>query len=89
YNNVVQKIAESTRLGIPVTLSTDPRSSLRKGDMLTVASAGDFSIFPDAIGFGAIKDTAIVYEFGKTLAEEYRAVGLSMLLGPMADVATE
>ncbi|PMW09235.1 hypothetical protein C1X53_33475, partial [Pseudomonas sp. GW456-E6] len=57
--------------------------------MLTVASAGDFSIFPDAIGFGAIKDTAIVYEFGKTLAEEYRAVGLSMLLGPMADVATE
>ena len=89
YNNLVQKLAEGTRLGIPVTLSTDPRNSSKASDLSTVVSAGNFSAFPEPIGFAAIGDTALMYQFGKIAAQEYRAVGLVCALHPMADLATE
>lgn len=89
YNNMLQKIAESTRLGIPVTLSTDPRSSYKESDMATTVSAGDFTPFPEPLGLAATKDTYAVYNAAKTMGSEYRSVGISMLLNPIADIATE
>ena len=89
FNNMVQKIAETTRLGIPVTLSTDPRNSYKASDLSTAVSSGDFSAFPEPLGFAAIGDTALLYRFGQLAAREYRAVGITTALHPMADLATE
>lgn len=89
YNNLVQKLAEDTRLGIPVTFSTDPRHGYKESDLSTAVAAGDFSAFPEPIGFASIGDAKLMYDFGRLAAEEYRAVGISVALHPMADLATD
>ena len=87
-NNVLQAIAERTRLGIPVTISTDPRHHFQFLPGATVRSGG-FSQWPEALGFGAIGDTALMRRFGDIARQEYRAVGIHMALSPQADLATE
>lgn len=87
-NNAIQKIAESSRLGIPVTISSDPRNHFQSvlGASL---SGGGFSIWPETLGFAAINDPALVRRFGDIVRQEYRAVGIHMALSPQADLATE
>lgn len=82
WSNGIQEFAEGQRLGIPVLFSSDPRNS---GDM----SRDYFTVFADGLGHGAARDPEIVEEFGRIVAEEYRAVGLHMPLGPQADIATD
>ncbi|MDE0951154.1 MAG: glycoside hydrolase family 3 C-terminal domain-containing protein [Halioglobus sp.] len=89
WHNQIQKLAERTRLGVPITLSTDPRHSLRHGDRATSVRTQGFSLWPEPIGFGAIGDGAVAEEFGRIANEEYRSVGIRMALHPMADLATE
>lgn len=87
YNNI-QKLAEQTRLGIPLTISSDPRhgiSNFLDSDILN----SDFSKWPEPIGLAATRDTALVEEFGRIANAEYRAVGIRTALHPMADLATE
>lgn len=87
-NNAAQEVAESTRLGIPLTISTDPRNHFQH-----VAGAGTetkgFSQWPNAIGFGAIGDVDLVRRFAEIARQEYRAVGINMALSPQADLYTE
>jgi len=87
-NNALQRIAENTRLGIPITISTDPRNHFQNvvGASLQTNS---FSQWPEALGFAAIGDTAVVRRFGDIARQEYRAVGIDMALSPQADLATE
>ena len=87
WHNRLQDLAKGTRLGIPVTISSDPRHS---GDNFAAAwpSAG-FSQWPEPIGFGALGDEDAVREFGDMARREYRAVGIHVALHPMADLATE
>jgi beta-glucosidase len=87
-NNVLQAIAERTRLGIPVTISTDPRHHFQYLPGATTQPGG-FSQWPEALGFAAIGDTALVRRFGDIARQEYRAVGIHMALSPQADLATE
>lgn len=87
-SNKLQEIAERSRLGIPLTISTDPRSHFQYTVGASVAS-GDFSKWPEALGLGAIGDPALVRRFADIARQEYRAVGISMALSPMADLATE
>jgi beta-glucosidase len=87
-NNRLQDIAERSRLGVPLTISTDPRNHFQYTVGASVA-AGDFSKWPEALGFGAIGDAALVRRFADIARQEYRAVGISMALSPMADLATE
>ena len=86
-NNVLQVIAERTRLGIPVTISTDPRNHFQY--LPGVNSQTTFSQWPEALGFAAIDDTALTRAFGDIARQEYRAVGIHMALSPQADLATE
>lgn len=87
-NNAVQKIAEAGRLGIPLTISTDPRSHFQA--VLGASSAGgSFSVWPETLGFAALGDTAVMRRFGMIVAREYRAVGITMALSPQADLASE
>ena len=87
YNNL-QALAESTRLGIPVTISSDPRHAF-SNNPLTSLFAGAFSLWPEPIGLAAIGDEALVEEFGDIARQEYVAVGIRVALHPMADLATE
>src|SRR6266850_2509602 len=86
-NNVLQAIAERTRLGIPLTISTDPRNHFQY--LPGVSTQTTFSQWPEALGFAAIDDTALTRAFGDIARQEYRAVGIHMALSPQADLATE
>lgn len=87
-NNAIQQIARGTRLGIPVTISTDPRHHFQ-GVLGASSTGGGFSQWPETLGLGAIGDPALVRRFGAIARAEYRAVGIHMALSPQADLATE
>jgi beta-glucosidase len=91
FSNGVQELAEGSRLGIPVAFSTDPRHSGARmpGQSSAETFKPNISQWPEQIGFAAIGDPDVVREFGRIAAQEYRALGLSVALSPMADVATE
>jgi beta-glucosidase len=88
WYNHLQKLAESTRLGIPVTISSDPAHAFSKNPA-TGLSSGNFSRWPEPIGLAATNDEALVQEFGDIARQEYVAVGIRTALHPMADLATE
>jgi len=88
WSNNVQHLAEQTRLGIPVTISTDPRHGIYNF-LGTELTGGEWSRWPEPIGLAAIGDSSLVVEFGKIVNAEYRAVGIRVALHPMADLATE
>jgi len=88
WTNRIQKLAEQTRLGIPVTIATDPRHAFSTNPLAGFKSKG-FSQWPEPLGFAALGDTAIVKEFATIARKEYRAVGIQLALHPMADLATE
>lgn len=88
WNNNLQKLAERTRLGIPVTIATDPRHGAGFDAGTSVASKF-YSRWPSQLGMGATRDSALVREFGDIARQEYAALGLRLALHPMADLATE
>ncbi|MER6501303.1 glycoside hydrolase family 3 N-terminal domain-containing protein [Streptomyces sp. NPDC001455] len=88
WHNAVQEMAASTRLGIPVTLSTDPRNSF-SDTMGASIQAGPFSAWPEAIGLAAIGDPELVFRFADTVRREYLSVGFRTALHPQIDLATE
>ena len=87
-NNKLQELAERTRLGIPVIISTDPRNHFNETLGLGNA-AGGFSQWPETLGFAAIGDEAVMRRFGDIARDEYRAAGIHQALSPQADLATE
>ena len=88
WYNAIQKLAERTRLGIPITISSDPRHSFSNNPGAALF-AGAFSQWPEPIGLAAIRDTALVRRFGDIARQEYLALGIRTALHPMADLATE
>jgi len=87
YNNL-QRLAGRTRLGIPVTISSDPRNTF-SNNPLASAFSGDFSQWPEPTGLAAIGDSLLIYKFADMARREYLAVGIRIALHPMADLATE
>ena len=88
WHNRLQKLAEETRLGIPVTISSDPRHAF-SDNPLTSFMAGAFSQWPEPLGLAAIGDEAVTEEFADIARQEYVAAGIRVALHPMADLATE
>ncbi len=88
WHNRIQKLAEQTRLGIPITVSTDPRHAFTQNP-LTSMTGGGFSQFPEQTGLAATRDVDLVQQFGDIARQEYLAVGIRLALHPMADLATE
>jgi beta-glucosidase len=86
YNNL-QKFAETTRLGIPVTIASDPRNHF--STTIFSESANGFSQWCETPGFGALDDPELVRKFAEIAREEYLAVGLRVALHPQIDLATE
>ncbi|MCU0380774.1 MAG: glycoside hydrolase family 3 C-terminal domain-containing protein [Chitinophagaceae bacterium] len=88
WSNEIQKLAERTRLGIPVTIGTDPRHGVPNAPGLSIATPF-FSPWCSAPGFAAIGDTAFMRQFGDIARQEYLSMGFRVTLSPQADLATE
>jgi beta-glucosidase len=90
WSNRLQSLAAESRLGIPLTIASDPRHGVPKNENIGASmSSGAFSAWPDPIGLGAIGDAKVVERFADIARQEYRAVGIHLALHPMADIATE
>ena len=88
WHNALQRLAASTRLGIPVSLSTDPRNAFSDNPGAAVLS-GAFSKWPESLGLAAIGAQETVREHADIARQEYLAVGLRVALHPQIDLATE
>ena len=87
--NHLQKIASRTRLGIPITISSDPIHEVPKGGGIASFSVDGFSKWPSQLGFAATQDSDLVKKFAEIVREEYLAVGIRTALHPMSDLATD
>ena len=87
--NDFQGVASRTRLGIPITISSDPIHEVPKGGGVASFSIDGFSKWPSQLGFAATNDPLIVKNFGEIVREEYLAVGIRTALHPMSDLSTE
>jgi beta-glucosidase len=87
-NNKLQEFSEKTRLGIPLTISSDPRNIYTSIAGASVGSEG-FSQWPNPIGLAAIGDPKLAHIYGDVSRKELRSVGISVSLSPQVDLATE
>lgn len=87
-NNYAQRLGEETRLGIPISISSDPRNHFNAA-LGTSVSSGDFSKWTETLGLAAIGDAQFTKKFADVIRQEYLAVGINQALHPTADLATE
>jgi len=88
WQNNLQHYAEmNTRLGIPVTIASDPRHHFSTN--IYAFSSSGFSQFPETLGLAAIADIGLVERFADIVRQEYVAVGMRLALHPQVDLATE
>jgi beta-glucosidase len=88
WHNHLQRVALSIGLGVPFTISSDPRHAFTDNPA-TALMAGPFSQWPEFLGFGAIDDAELVRRYGDWVRREYIAVGIRGALHPQIDLATE
>ncbi len=88
WSNDLQRLAERTPHGIPVTVSTDPRHAFIENAGVSFA-AGSFSQWPEPLGLAALRDAEAVRRFADIARREYVAVGIREALHPTLDLATE
>ncbi|RDW18361.1 hypothetical protein CWR48_12340 [Oceanobacillus arenosus] len=87
YNNELQAAAESSRLGIPVVVISNPRNHI--SGMPNIEESGQFSYWPDTLGFAATRESNLAKEFGQIAAKEWTSTGIRKMYGYSADVATD
>ena len=89
WTNELQRAAESQPHGIPVNLSSDPRSGARSSAAEYKSAGDDVSKWPEGVGFAACFDPDVVRQFAHDASLEYRALGITTALGPQIDLCTE
>ena len=89
WNNNMQALVESLGHGVPVNTSSDPRHETSATAEYNYGAGGEISHWPTSLGLAATFDPALVEEFGRIAAEEYRALGIATALSPQIDLATE
>jgi beta-glucosidase len=87
YNNMQRYVEDSTRLGIPITIASDPRNHFSSN--IFAMTANTFSQWCEPLGLGAIGSDSITREFADISRREYLAVGIREALHPQIDLATE
>lgn len=87
WHNHLQRFAEQTRLGIPITIASDPRNHFTRN--IFAMAASEFSQWCETLGFGAIGDEDLVRRFADSVRKEYLAAGIRVALHPQIDLATE
>jgi beta-glucosidase len=89
YTNQLQELGESSRLGIPVVVTSNPRNHASTDYTNIAASEGQHSFWPGPLGFAAAGDTEAVKKFSDFAAQEWRAAGIRKVYGYTADIATD
>lgn len=87
WHNNLQRFAEGTRLGIPVTIASDPRNHFTRN--IFSMAANEFSQWCETLGFAALDEPKLVQQFADIARREYLAVGIRVALHPQIDLATE
>ncbi|MFD1505040.1 glycoside hydrolase family 3 protein [Georgenia yuyongxinii] len=88
--NALQELAESTRLGIPVVMVSNPRNHLSDTKIFGVAETADqMSQWPGELGLAATQDPDLVEEFGRLSAAQWRSAGITKGYMYMADIVTD
>ena len=88
WYNAMQKWAQdSTRLGIPLTIASDPRNHF--SNTIFSMTAATFSQWCEPLGLAAIGDERLTRQFADIARQEYIAVGIRESLHPQIDLATE
>lgn len=86
-HNAMQELAENSRLGIPVTIASDPRNHFSE-NIFSMEARG-FSQWCETLGLAAIGDEDFTRRFAEMARQEYLAVGIRQALHPQIDLATE
>jgi beta-glucosidase len=90
WSNNLQALCESTRLGIPAIVASNPRNHLTTDAAVGLSvGATVFSKWPGELGMAAMRDFKLTREFAEIAAKEWNAVGLRKGYMYMADLATE
>lgn len=89
WNNKLQAFCEGIGKGIPANNSSDPRHGTLARAEYNAAAGGLISMWPSSLGMAATFTPALVEQFGKIAADEYRALGITTALSPQVDIATE
>jgi len=87
WHNKLQRFAEGTRLGIPVTIASDPRNHFTRN--IFSMAANEFPQWCETLGFAALDDAGLLQKFADIARREYLAVGIRVALHPQIDLATE
>ncbi len=88
--NQIQEVAESSRLGIPAVITSNPRNHINDNLAFGFSeSSGVFSAWPGELGLAASRDTEMVREFAEIAANEWRAAGIQKGYMYMADIITD
>ena len=87
WNNNIQRLAEKTRLGIPITVASDPRNHFSTS--IFEFHPEGFSQWCSTLGLAAVGDPDLVRSFGEIVRQEYLAAGIRLALHPQVDLATE
>ena len=87
YNSMQRYLQDSTRLGIPMPVASDPRNHFSSN--IFAMSANSFSQWCEPLGLGAIGDDGLTRQFADVSRREYMAVGIREALHPQIDLATE
>jgi beta-glucosidase-like glycosyl hydrolase len=85
WANNLQEACEATTFGIPFLLSSEPAHSVGAGR----TKAKGFSQWPLELSLAASNDLVLIERFGQVAATEFRAIGVRMVFGPSADLATD
>ena len=89
WNNNMQAFVEGCGYGVPVNISSDPRHETSATAEYNYGAGGEISHWPTSLGLAATFDPALVEDFGRIAADEYRALGIATALSPQIDLATE
>lgn len=73
WANAIQEVAESCLYGIPAMISIDP---------------SNISGLVESVSLASTMDPELAAEIGKETAKQYRAAGVTALLGPQVDIAS-
>ena len=73
WTNALQEVAESCLYGIPAMISIDP---------------SNISGLVESVSLASTMDPELAAEIGKETAKQYRAAGVTALLGPQVDIAS-
>jgi beta-glucosidase len=87
YNSMQRWVQDSTRLGIPITIASDPRNHFSNN--IFAMTANTFSQWCEPLGLGAIGDSTLTRQFADVSRKEYMAVGIREALHPQIDLSTE